>query len=62
MKLLVKDAIHIYNTKRPHWSGYMKTPEQMHKQDRIKIRTYKTKIAVGLVRQLSHNILVFLSY
>lgn len=43
MKLLVKDAIHIYNTKRPHWSGYMKTPEQMHKQDRIKIRTYKNK-------------------
>ena len=43
MKLLVEDAITIYNTKRPHWSCYMKTPEQMHKQNRVKIRTYKNK-------------------
>ena len=43
MKLLVKDAIHIYNNKRPHWSCYMKTPEQMHKQDCVKIKTYKNK-------------------
>lgn len=43
MKSLVEDAIHIYNTKRPHWSCYMKTPEQMHQQDRVKIRTYKSK-------------------
>lgn len=27
MKLLVKDAVRIYNTKRPHWSCHMKTPE-----------------------------------
>lgn len=43
MKLLVEDAIAIYNTKRPHWSCYMKTPEQMHKQNSVKIRTYKNK-------------------
>ena len=41
MKLLVKDAVRIYNTKRPHWSCYMKTPEQMHKQKNVKIKTYK---------------------
>lgn len=43
MKSIVEDAIHIYNTKRPHWSCYMKTPEQMHKQTKVKIRTYKNK-------------------
>ncbi|MBB3188228.1 IS3 family transposase [Microbacter margulisiae] len=41
MKLLVEDAVHIYNTQRPHWSCYMKTPEQMHCQKEIKIRNYK---------------------
>jgi putative transposase len=41
MKLLVEDAIRIYNTKRPHYSCYMNTPEQMHKQSNVKIRTYK---------------------
>ena len=43
MKLIVKDAVRIYNTKRPHWSCYMKTPDEMHKQKLIKIRTYKNK-------------------
>ena len=41
MKLIVKDAVRIYNTKRPHWSCYMRTPEQVHLQKQIKIRTYK---------------------
>lgn len=41
MKLIVQDAVRIYNTQRPHWSCYMKTPEQMHRQRNIKIRTYK---------------------
>lgn len=41
MKELVKDSIDIYNSRRPHYSCYMKTPEQMHKQDQIKIRSYK---------------------
>ena len=43
MKLFVEDAVRIYNTKRPHWSCYMKTPEQMHCQKEIRIKTYKTK-------------------
>ena len=43
MKLLVKNAIEIYNQKRPHHSNYMLTPNQMHNQDKIKMRTYKTK-------------------
>ena len=41
MKSLVKDAVRIYNTQRPHWSCYMKTPEQMHAQTQVKIRSYK---------------------
>ena len=41
MKLIVKDAVRIYNSKRPHYSCYMKIPEEMHKQKQIKIRTYK---------------------
>ncbi len=41
MKNLVKNSIEIYNGKRPHYSCYMKTPEQMHGQDQVKIRSYK---------------------
>jgi putative transposase len=43
MQKLVSDSIKIYNSKRPHYSCYYKTPEQMHQQKRIKIRTYKSK-------------------
>ncbi|MEZ5009094.1 MAG: IS3 family transposase [Chitinophagales bacterium] len=43
MNLLVKNSIEIYNKKRPHYSCYMMTPEKMHNQNSIKIRTYKTK-------------------
>lgn len=43
MKLIVKDAVRIYNTKRPHWSCYMRIPEDMHSQRRVKIRAYKNK-------------------
>ena len=41
MKQLVENSIQIYNTMRPHYSCYMKTPEQMHLQSEINIRTYK---------------------
>ena len=41
MKKLVKDSVDIYNTKRPHYSCYMLTPEQMHLQKTVRIRTYK---------------------
>ena len=41
MKQMVRNSIQIYNQQRPHYSCYMKTPEQMHRQSQIKIRTYK---------------------
>ena len=43
MKVIVKEAIEIYNQNRPHFSNYLLTPNQMHKQNQIKIKTYKTK-------------------
>jgi putative transposase len=45
MSLLVAQSIHIYNKERPHYSNYYLTPEKMHKQSKIKMRTYKSKIA-----------------
>jgi len=41
--LFIENSIGIYNKQRPHYSCYMKTPDQMHKQKNIKIRTYKMK-------------------
>lgn len=43
MTRLVQDSIQIYNELRPHYSCYYKTPNQMHEQKKIAIRTYKTK-------------------
>jgi len=43
MKILVKQSIDIYNKLRPHLSCYMLTPNQMHKQNKVKIKTYKIK-------------------
>jgi transposase InsO family protein len=43
MKQIVKESINIYNTQRPHYSNYMLTPNEMHEQNQIKMRTYKTK-------------------
>lgn len=45
MRKIVKQSISIYNTKRPHWSCHMLTPQQMHEQNQIKIKTYKKKIS-----------------
>uniref|UniRef100_UPI00249536F3 IS3 family transposase n=1 Tax=Seonamhaeicola maritimus TaxID=2591822 RepID=UPI00249536F3 len=45
MRKIVKQSIDIYNTKRPHLSCKMLTPEQMHLQQTIKIKTYKKKIS-----------------
>jgi putative transposase len=39
--LQVKESIHSYNFLRPHLSCYMLTPDQMHQQETIKIKTYK---------------------
>jgi|GEM_PF-5215020 len=38
---LIKDAINKYNNIRSHYSNGYLTPNQMHKQDRRKIKTYK---------------------
>jgi putative transposase len=43
MRQLVKDSVKTYNELRPHYSCFFKTPSQMHKQQKVKIRTYKTK-------------------
>lgn len=43
MKILISQSIEIYNKERPHLSCEMQTPEYMHKQDQIKIKTYKRK-------------------
>ena len=44
MMLLVKQAVQIYNTQRPHYSCNMKTPQEMHIQQEMKIKKYKNKI------------------
>jgi len=43
MKQVIKEAVDTYNEFRPHYSNYMLTPNQMHTQNFIKMRTYKTK-------------------
>ncbi|MFC4665373.1 IS3 family transposase [Falsiporphyromonas endometrii] len=50
MKQAVKDAICKYNRLRPHFSCGYNTPEYMHHQNRVKIKTYKKKqiIKAGL--------------
>lgn len=48
LKEIVKDSIEIYNNERPHFSAYLMTPNQMHKQAKIRMKTYKTKISSGV--------------
>ncbi len=43
MKQIIKETIEIYNGKRPHLSNHMLTPNQMHEQSKLKMKTYKTK-------------------
>ena len=58
MQNLVSDSIKIYNSKRPHYSCYYNTPEQMHQQKRIKIRTYKSKRASNDIITGSLNVIL----
>ena len=44
LKMLVKQAITSYNEQRPHFSCSLLTPEQMHQQSQLKIRTWRKKI------------------
>lgn len=43
MKKLVKNSIEIYNNERPHFSNFLLTPNKMHQQSKIKMRTYKNQ-------------------
>lgn len=43
MKRIMKDVVYKYNNLRPHYSCEYKTPEYMHRQKQIKIKTYKNK-------------------
>ncbi len=45
LNLLIKNSVEKYNKIRPHYSCHMLTPEQMHLQNKIKIRTYKRQIS-----------------
>ncbi|STC93336.1 Integrase core domain [Chryseobacterium carnipullorum] len=40
---IVNEAIGIYNELRPHFSNHYLTPNQMHQQKKIKMKTYKNK-------------------
>lgn len=42
-KLMVRDAINLYNSVRPHLSNNMLTPNKMHKQRELKRKQYKSK-------------------
>ncbi len=44
-KILVKNAVNIYNALRPHLSNHMLTPNKMHEQSKLKRKTYKSKKA-----------------
>ena len=40
---IVEESIEIYNELRPHFSNHYLTPNQMHQQEKLKIKTYKNK-------------------
>ena len=43
MQQVVAESIDIYNHERPHLSCNLLTPNQMHKQQAIRVKSYKTK-------------------
>lgn len=52
-KQIIKESIEIYNQKRPHLSNHMLTPDQMHSQNKIVMKTYKSKkLSNDLIAQL----------
>lgn len=51
---IIKESISIYNELRPHYSNYMLTPNEMHIQREIKMRTYKRKTPAKKSLQVSN--------
>jgi transposase InsO family protein len=47
MQQIVRQSVERYNTLRPHLSCDMLTPNQMHRQQNIKIKTYKKLVPKG---------------
>ena len=47
LKVIVKESIQAYNTLRPHYSCSMLTPEEMHRQNKVSIKTYGKKCPQG---------------
>ena len=46
MKQIIKETVEIYNEKRPHLSNHMLTPNKMHEQSKVVMKTYKTKNSI----------------
>jgi transposase InsO family protein len=46
MQQIIRETVEIYNEKRPHLSNHMLTPNQMHQQNNLKMKTYKTKNSI----------------
>jgi transposase InsO family protein len=44
MRKIVKQSVATYNAMRPHLSCGMLTPNQMHRQQEVKIKTYRRKL------------------
>ncbi len=42
-KELIEKSARIYNDKRPHWSNHLLTPNEMHQQRELKIKTWRKK-------------------
>jgi putative transposase len=46
MKQIIKETVAIYNEIRPHLSNHMLTPNQIHQQNKLIMKTYKTKNSI----------------
>jgi len=46
MKQILKETVHIYNEKRLHLLNHMLTPNQMLQQNKLIMKTYKTKNSI----------------
>jgi putative transposase len=58
MKKIIKQSIESYNEIRPHLSCMMLTPNQMHKQNTIKIKTYKKGCKPKSLHPLTNNLIL----